>query len=489
MPISLTPARKWATVLLLVLLGVIGVTGQVEASDGMRGDRCIVLESETIVEDFYFFCRVLEVYGTIDGDLLGVASEITIGRTAVITGDIWTAGGRLRVEGTVGDDVHFVGVSATISDRANFTHNRVDLFSVAVNTEIAQDAALPGDLLVYGYQARVNGTVGGDVDFGGEALIINGVVNGRVDAAVGDVRRSTDIPGLPIYDVSFSNPGLRVGPEAYIGGDLKYESASRTQIPFGVVQGQIDFEQVLSQPDITQAEQAEVIARILVNYIKESLRDAITLLLVGGMALWLLPNFIRQPAQHVQRRTVPTIGWGLIAFMLSFPAAVLLLAFSLLILLILFLLKLNELTVITAVGLLVINLVTIGGFWFLLLFLGRVVISFVIGQVIYRYVLRQTDTGRLRYWLVMLAIGAAVYALITNAPIPALGLTVELITALAGIGAVVMYARTLVYKSEMLGPVPVAATAAPAAPPPLPDDVEAPLGMENLPEGFRGFDD
>ena len=36
MPISLTPARKWATVLLLVLLGVIGVTGQVEASDGMR---------------------------------------------------------------------------------------------------------------------------------------------------------------------------------------------------------------------------------------------------------------------------------------------------------------------------------------------------------------------------------------------------------------------------------------------------------------------
>ena len=270
-----------------------------------------------------------------DGDLLGVASEITIGRTAVITGDIWTAGGRLRVEGTVGDDVHFVGVSATISDRANFTHNRVDLFSVAVNTEIAQDAALPGDLLVYGYQARVNGTVGGDVDFGGEALIINGVVNGRVDAAVGDVRRSTDIPGLPIYDVSFSNPGLRVGPEAYIGGDLKYESASRTQIPFGVVQGQIDFEQVLSQPDITQAEQAEVIARILVNYIKESLRDAITLLLVGGMALWLLPNFIRQPAQHVQRRTVPTIGWGLIAFMLSFPAAVLLLAFSLLILLIL----------------------------------------------------------------------------------------------------------------------------------------------------------
>jgi len=182
-------AGRKRKIALLVLLVLLSLAGQVEASDGMRGDRCVVGQDEYIVEDFYFFCRLLDVYGTVDGDLIGLAAEVTLHRGSKVSGDLWVGGGRLLVEGTVGDDMHFAGLTVIVTDTARFTDSRIDLVAAALNVELRADAVLPGDLLVYGYQARVAGTVGGDIDFGGEALIIEGVIVGRVDAEVGDARR------------------------------------------------------------------------------------------------------------------------------------------------------------------------------------------------------------------------------------------------------------------------------------------------------------
>jgi cytoskeletal protein CcmA (bactofilin family) len=486
--------RKWAIVLLLMLLGFVSVASHVEASDGMRGDRCVVAESDYIEEDFYFLCRILEIYGTIDGDLLGVASNITIERSGVVTGDVFAAGGKLVIAGTVGDDVRFGGVNLTVTDSAVFTQDRIDIASVALNTEIAEGVTIPGDLLVYGYQARLDGTVKGDIDFGGEALIIRGTVNGNVDASVGDARRSTDISGLPLYDVSFSNPGLRIEEGAMIGGDLVYQSASPRTIPPDVVQGSTQYEQILSTLDITKAEQADDAADILISYFTASLRDVFLLLVVGGLGLWLVPNIIRQPALRVRRRTVPAVGWGLITFMLSFPIVILLIGISLLILLFLLLIGLDQLTFLAASGLLLlINFSLVGAFGFVLVFLGRAVISFLIGQLIYRYVLRSPEPGTLRKWIITLALGGITYALITNVPLPPFGLIIELITILAGIGAVAMYARDVVYVSRLtpspLRPVTLGIPTATTQPPPPPADYEVSPGMENLPEGFSGFDE
>jgi hypothetical protein len=114
--------RRKFTVLLLLVMVLIGVTSQVEAADGMRGDRCEIAETDYIADDFYFFCRILDVRGTVDGDLIGAAAEITIHRSAVITGDLWVGGGKLLVEGRVGDDMHFFGLTSSISDQARFTN-------------------------------------------------------------------------------------------------------------------------------------------------------------------------------------------------------------------------------------------------------------------------------------------------------------------------------------------------------------------------------
>jgi hypothetical protein len=486
--------RLLVAISLVLVAALAGLVGQVEASDGMRGDHCRVTADEVIVDDFYFFCRIVEIDGTIDGDVLGVASEVVISDTAIITGDLWIGGGKVTVAGQMGDDIHFAGLNLAVQPAARFTHDRIDVVSLALNTAIEREATLPGDLLVYGYQAQVSGTVGGDIDFLGEALTINGRVAGRVDATIGDARRNNELPGLPLYDVSFRNPGLRIGPEAYIGGDLAYETTTSANIPLGVVQGDIDFTQTLNQPDITKAEQPDVVARILVNYFTDALRDVLTLMLVGVLLLRVLPNTIRQPAVHVRRRTIPAVGWGLVTFMLAFPLAIVLIIIGALVVVGLVLIQLDNLSLMVGLGILIFDAGLIVGFTFLLFFMGRVVISFVAGQLIYRHVLRSIEQGTLRRWIITLAMGATVYALVTNVPIPGLGLVIELVTALAGIGAVVLYARNALEQMNLFTPQAAPVEALPAeqieaAPPPMPVEPEKPLGMDNLPEGFSGFKD
>jgi len=366
------------------------------------------------------------------------------------------------------------------------------LLALALSVEIMPDALLPGDLLVYGYQVEINGAVGGDVDFGGESLIIRGRVGGRVDASVGDWRRDTDLPGLPVYNVSFNDPGLAVADDAFIGGDLSYEAPSRRPIPPGVVQGRISYDAVISQPDITNLGETDSAARLLRDYLSRALRDMVTLLLIGVPMLVLWPQFIMQPAQHVRRRTIPAVGWGLISFMLAFPFSVVLIVLSLIVLGLLLTVSLEELAIVAGAGMLIGNLAFIAGFGFLLLYMGRVVVSFAIGYLIFRFLLPMPDGSPLRRGLWAIAAGALIYTLLTNVPVPPLGLILELVTALAGVGAVAMFLREWFYNIRTPETVPVVTAPdvhEPARAPSFVEEFSGQPGMDNLPEGFTGFEE
>jgi hypothetical protein len=165
---------------------------------------------------------------------------------------------------------------------------------------------------------------------------------------------------------------------------------------------------------------------------------------------------------------------------------------GLLVVLILYFIKLNALTLMVGIGLMIVSSGMVGGIGFLLFFMGRVVISFMIGQLVYRYALRLPEQGTLRRWAGMLLIGASAYALLTNVPLPALGLIIELVTALAGVGAVVMYLRSAINVSVLFTPRPEEAeplVSPPVVPAPEQEEGEISAGLENLPEGFSGFDE
>jgi hypothetical protein len=218
----------------------------------------------------------------------------------------------------------------------------------------------------------------------------------------------------------------------------------------------------------------------------------LTLIIVGLVGLRVVPNVVQQPAQQIRRRTIPAIGWGLATFMFSIPLVIMVVLIGLLVVLVLYFVKLNALTLMVGIGLLIVSSGMVGGIGFLLFFMGRVVISFMIGQLVYRYALQLPESGPLRRWAGMLLIGASAYALLTNVPVPALGLIIELVTALAGVGAVVMYLRSAINVSGLFAPRPEETEPSfelPGVVAPEREEVEGQTGLDNLPEGFSGFDE
>ena len=118
----------------------------------------------------------------------------------------------------------------------------------------------------------------------------------------------------------------------------------------------------------------------------------------------------------------------------------------------------------------------------------------MIGELLAPYIPRRPQMSVFRQRVLVLAIGAAAYTLLTNIPLPAMGLIIELITALAGVGAVMMYFRSTLNTFQGFAPraparQPRMAPVTVSLPASAPEPGDRLPGMENLPEGFSGFDE
>jgi hypothetical protein len=497
--------RPWSSIVLL-LFSLLVVVSRVEATDGMRGfDACVVERDEVILEDFYFACRTLEIKGFIDGDVIGMASEVTIAREAQVTGDIWVIGGQLTIEGVVGDDLHFFGADLDVTGLARFPNRRSDIISAGISIEISKGTVIPGDIIHYGYQTIIKGKVNGDIDFQGQALVIQNDVAGEVSAIVGDQEASAPLSRLPfVYSVNFRDPGLYFSDgdedqEGYINGNLHYEAPRRVNIG-DRVGGEVDYRQSVQNTNIASAEESDTLLQIIGNYILVTIRDVASIGLVGILTLNFFSTFITEPSYRIQKHPVSAFGLGLLLSLLSIPAAFTIILTSLLILLVVFIITLSELTLMVSLILLVLNLGFISGAFFLFAFLGRAITSFVIGY----WVLRYTRRFWIRYagtpppvlselWFSLL-IGVMMLSLFVNLPLGAFvgtfQVTVSVIAGSTGYGAFFIYLGDLRSSNRRLSAV---ASPAKITPPPPPEDVDTdedvPLGMNNLPPGFTGFND
>lgn len=490
----------WINFIFLLLLT--SSAGAVEAADGMRGNSCTIDRNEVIDHDFYFFCYTLTIRGTINGDLIGIASRVTLARGSVVNGDLWIGTGHLVIEGEVYDDMHFAGGNLQITKFASFPEPRTDIAALGISVSINEEAVVPGDLLMLGYQAVLNGDIGRNIDFQGQSLRIYGNVGGNIDAIVGDRRQETPLRTFPLpFDINLTNPGFVIGEEASIIGHLTYEAPQQVTLSRNTVQGQVNYTQSLQQADITRVEQSDTFFTIMRDYVINILQDSVSLMVVGLFILQFLPILMIEPGKRVQRTTPTAFSWGAMLFILNFPIAVVLLLFSILLVFIITVVTLGAMTLAASLFFLVVDVMLVGGFWFLLVFVGPAITCFVVGVNLIRishryYVERRRDpddppvhlpivTGKYRW--AALAVGVAFFSIVVNLPLPASNMLKIILRgafAFVGLGAIFMYGRDVWHMARgdwitaELGPERFEA---------LPVDQDVPLGLDNLPSGFEGF--
>lgn len=191
---------------------------------------------------------------TVEGDLYAVAGTILVDGT--VDGDLVAAGGDIRINGSVSGDLVVAGGTVTVAGTVA-GDARIASGQLTVIGDIGED------LLVAGGQATIaaSGSVGEDVIASAGQLTIAGSVAGSVEGAAGTYERTGSVGGTE-----------RVA----VGGR-----------------------------DDAEEERAD-------SPVVDALKHYVVVVLIGALALWVLPRLTRAAAELIRRRPLASFGSGLL---------------------------------------------------------------------------------------------------------------------------------------------------------------------------------
>lgn len=432
--------------MLLALLSL-AVATPAYAYDGRGGDKIIIPAGETINDDLYAAGNEVTLEGTVKGDMVAFAQMVTVNGT--VDGDLITAAQTVVVNGTVTGSVRMAGSVLYVGEKARIGG---DMLGASYSLELRKGSTVGRDLVFATGQTLLAGDVGRNVLAYTGAFQLDGNVTGNVQAHVGEAGKSRNGPpptmfmGQSTVPVPMVQTGLTIDPAAKVGGSLDYTQNADLAIPAGVVAGKIAR---TAQPvDQSQPAPEKTAAQKMIEWVFDSARSLITLLLIGLFLLWLFPAFMGSASNELETRPWPSLGWGVVAYA----------GFFFVLLLIVFVMIL---------GAVVFGVLTLGGLSGTIVVLGLLaffglIVAFVLatsfvakilfGITLGKWILQRANSpiAAHRYWpmVIGVAITVAVVALLSFPLIPgALGWLLNLVIILFGLGALWMWGRRRMAKA------------------------------------------
>ncbi len=159
-------------------------------------DKPVKVVERDIGGDHFVFGGSVRVDKPVSGDLVAAGGNVDV--DAPVAGDAVVAGGNVRLNSSVGQDV-YAGAGRIVID-GNVGHN---LRIGGGQIDIGPKATVAGNVTIGGGQLTLRGAVKGSMQIGGGRVLIDGPVQGDVVSTAGQ---------------------LELGPNAKIGGTLRYRS-------------------------------------------------------------------------------------------------------------------------------------------------------------------------------------------------------------------------------------------------------------------------
>ena len=305
-----------------------------------------------------------------------------------------------------------------------------DLYVVA-GTAIV-DGNVEGDLMALGGQVSVNGDVGGDLLVAGGTVNLAGSVEGDIRVAGGQV----NVTGAAGEDIVLAGGQATLASGATVGGDLAVSGG--TVSVGGTVTGAIEasagtYSRTGPEPGggehVSQAPSEGPPQPTAGNQVLGAIRHFIVLLILGGLALWLIPRAVRASDQTLRSEPLLSVGSGLATIV---GYAVFVIAALLLMVLLAIAFGLLQIAALVAIEL-VTSLLAIGIVSFVLFLAAAFLADLVVGMALGRLVASGPLANRWQE-LAVLAAGAAVVVAITS--LPAIGVLAKLLVICFGLGAI-----------------------------------------------------
>lgn len=374
------------------------------------------------------------VNGTINGDLFMFGTDAILNESGKVTGNLFGAARYVEVRGNVGGSLFGGSAALLIGNNAKIGRN---VYYGGYSLESMAGSSVNTDTFLGVYQAILNGEIKRNLRASAAALEINGSIGGDAVVDVSSPENGTTgmwflpmQPGLP----PAIKPGLRISSQSVIGGDLKYTSPTdQSSAIQGRPAGQIIYQtpvpsEIDQKPSPSQPPRG-LFAMPFVKAVVNLLRNLITLLILGGVVLWLLPNFFQRTVDEANRQPLASTGVGLLSLLGGYVAAVLAGALIFGIGLLLSLITLGGLSnAIFGIGFSSLAVLT-AAFTLLVAYGSKLVASFWVGQLLVRQIAPQAQNPRL--WALLA--GVLIYVILRAIPI--LGWVIGLLATLLGLGA------------------------------------------------------
>ena len=427
------------TLLGLVLLGTLGIPRVAQAVE--FDDDGIITADEVIDDDVFVSNDVVVVDGTINGNLIVSGNKVTI--NGDVNGDLIVSGVDVTVNSQVNGNVAFMGKSLSMNGRMRGSmlclgssvvlgpltvvgHN---LFFNGFGLETQPGSMIGRDAVVSGFQALLDGRVERDVQAEVGALEIGGFVGRNVMATVSGPSEELALGFWRSGAPKSVNSGLRVTQDAYIGGTLAYVSPVEQADTIATVPGGgIEYQVAKSElhPDLQY---------LAGQWFARRMRDLVTLLVLGGVAVWTHTPLLNRLADRARSKPLPAIGWGL-AMLVGGHTALVILAGLVIVL--------GILTIVVTLGGLALAVFGVGFsglalafalFWLAVAYGAELIVAYLMGRLVLQRIAPQYADQAI--W--PLTLGVVMYVLARS--IPGLGVVIGSLVTLIGLGAMWMLFR------------------------------------------------
>ncbi|MGE5450080.1 MAG: hypothetical protein ACM3PA_01735 [Methanomassiliicoccales archaeon] len=279
--------------LLVAILAAPALAWQTRHADDKQSSGAVMVKTgEVINDDLFMAGESIRIDGTVNGDVVVLANSVDV--TGTINGDLLVGCSNLNVSGIINDDLRIAAQDARITGQV-----KRNLSAAGSHFIIDKDAI-----------------VGGNVAFGGENLSIAGLVQGGLQAAVGQL----NLTGKIGQNVGAKTDDLNVLPGATIGGSLNYRGANKGNIsPEAKIGGPVSYKYFVPQhrdkPEPQHAPWMGILVWMLVGFM--------SLMLVWLLWFYLSPSSFIKVQGALIKAPWASLGWGF-ALLILLPIAAIL---------------------------------------------------------------------------------------------------------------------------------------------------------------------
>jgi hypothetical protein len=314
----------WCLALSLALILMLGLAGSALAVDVRGGDTVTIGKDEVIDDDLAVAGNTVIVDGVINGDLVAAGAKVVV--NGKVNGSLMMAGRTLVLNGQVGGTVYSAGAALMVGPQAVVARS---LFFAGYSYTAEPGSAIGRDNIVAGYQGVLNGEIKRNLQAYLTALELNGTIGGNVEAVVerpGTLADTQFWPSFGGQDLPPALiPGLRVGPEAKIGGQFRYTSpVEQTSTIAAKPEGGIVYRAPQpGQPGARGVAAPPTPREEMMNWGWARLREVVSLMILGGLALWLLPALFQRVAERTQVQPWLAAAWGILVGIVGYAGVLL----------------------------------------------------------------------------------------------------------------------------------------------------------------------